>query len=466
MKKLLSYLPPFLLAIGAIVRIAGTGASAIWFDEAVSLQRTSIPFMTLYSDGSEYSGCLLLDLLLRPLAAIGHSLWLLRLPSLLAGLGCLWMVWKLMQSFKLTIVQQIAVSALVAFLPGPIWMSQDARIYSILSLLFLGAIWCAMEGKHLGLVALCGLLPYAHNIGPVYAATVFVIALAIYPWKIRTLLRLAAWTSVAWIPALAHLLQVAQTPFWTGPLTLGSGLWSWLTALWAGTLGNGLGLILALALLAVTIPLGFPKIKSPFRKISGIAWTLPIAALLLASVVWQNIFTYRVLMPLAYPFALWLGWELGLSVPTERFRRPALAAFWGLMLVVGLVGWHPSARGADLDRSAAAIRSAWRSGDVLYYATDTVRLPFEYYIGDLDGYLGDIVTDPFLVLPGSEHTAAPFSTLIGPIGYQRVWLVIPDEPLFNPTARVQLNLLIGDRQPVLHLHYLQAAPINVYLIGE
>src|SRR5664280_1053774 len=116
MTILKSRLPILFLLAGSVMRIATLGSAAIWYDEAVTLYRTPIPFMTLFTNRSENSGDLLLELILRPLMAIGpHSLWLLRLPALVAGLISLWLVWLLMQKLSFSLWQQIITAALVAF---------------------------------------------------------------------------------------------------------------------------------------------------------------------------------------------------------------------------------------------------------------------------------------------------------------------------------------------------------------
>jgi hypothetical protein len=73
MKRYLPKLPAILLILGAILRIAGTGAAAIWFDETDLLHTSSLPLMQLFSEPTDNSGDLLLELILRPLLALSHS---------------------------------------------------------------------------------------------------------------------------------------------------------------------------------------------------------------------------------------------------------------------------------------------------------------------------------------------------------------------------------------------------------
>jgi hypothetical protein len=60
MTILKSRLPVFFLLLGAALRIGTLGYAAIWYDEAVTLYRTTIPFMQLFTNRSENSGDLLL----------------------------------------------------------------------------------------------------------------------------------------------------------------------------------------------------------------------------------------------------------------------------------------------------------------------------------------------------------------------------------------------------------------------
>jgi hypothetical protein len=242
MRKHLDKLPAFILAIGAILRIAGTGASAIWFDESVMVYRSHLPFLRLWAEHSDSSGDLLLEIILRPLLALSQSVWILRLPSMLAALASLWLVWKLMRRLNFTLRQQVVTASFAAFLPGLIWVAQDARSYSVLGLLFLGALWFAIQGNWLGLLAACGLTVYAHNVGPIFAIAALMIAWYLHPAQRRNILAVALVAAYAWIPAAIHMsgMWVVQQP-WQPTLSFSwvvnnslQSLWpmSWSGALW------------------------------------------------------------------------------------------------------------------------------------------------------------------------------------------------------------------------------------------
>lgn len=448
-------IPALLLVVGAVLRVAWTGASAIWYDEANMIYRSSIPFLTLFRETSENSGDLLLELILRPLLAISHSIWVLRLPSIIAGLISLWLVWILMQRLAFTFKQQIVAAAIVAFLPGLIWIAQDARTYGILACLFLAAILFAIQGRWLGLFATCGLMFYTHKVGPAFALAALVIADYLHPKETRWILLVGTGTALAWIPAIVNMLNhwIIQQP-WQPHLTLAWGVYSTIRAIWPMNYTEWFYLLAAFLLIRTLFFL-FSKGRNDGRIIPLLAWSIPIFGLIAFSLITRNnIFMYRTIMPALLPFAMWLGWEMG------RQKIPALS--WVLVLVLGMTMWNPADRGGRLDIVAEEIRSQWRTGDRLVYTTVTVGIPFNYYLGDLPHAWDDTVHSGFLLIPTYSRT-----NLDPPTGAPiRSWVVIPEDGLITPGEKAILMDLVHHQKPVYTVAYMQAATIYVYLIEE
>lgn len=454
--KFLPIIPPMILSIGVILRVAGTGASAIWYDESNMIYRAGIPFLSLWTEKSENSGDLLLEILLRPIMAINHSIWLLRLPSIVAGLISLWLVWKLMQRLDFSLRQQITTCLIVAFLPGLIWLSQDARTYGLLACIFLAALWFALESGWLGLLAVCGLSIYVHNIGPVMAVTALIIAAWLYPWKIRRILLVALFSAIAWIPAIVHILQswIVQQP-WQPQLTFSWLLYSTIRAIWPMNYKEWFFLVAGLILLRTAIFL-FSRNRSHGRIVPLLAWTLPVGGLIIFSLITcNNVVLYRTIMPTLIPFSLWLGWEMGRQKLVHSLA-------WSVMLIGGLMLWHPSDRGGHLDLVADQIRSQWRLGDTLVYTTGTVGQPFDYYLADLPHTWDDTVQHPFLYL-----TPIPRISVDPPTGFPlRSWVVIPRDGLVTPKEQAVLDDRVKHLHPVFTVAYMQAATIDVFLVEE
>jgi hypothetical protein len=459
MNRYLPKLPALLLILGAVLRLAGTGAAAIWFDESNMVYRAGIPILKLWADPSDNSVDLLLEIILRPLMAISHSVWLLRLPSMVAGLISLWLIWKLMQRLNFNPRQQIITVAIAAFLPGLLWIAQDARAYGLLSCLFLAAIWFALESQWLGLLAICGLTVYAHTTGPIYAVAALFIAAYLYPWKIRRILLVGLGVALAWIPAVVHIfshwiIRQPWQPHLVFPWLVHSTIW----AFWPEFYGGWFFLV-ALVILNLSGLFLLSVVKAHGRIIPLLAWLLPVTELIAFSLITQNnMVLYRTLMPMLFPFALWLGWELG----RKRIASIAMLCIWTGMLAAGLMLWHPADRGGHLDQVADQIRSQWRTGDTLVYTTGTVGMPFDYYLGDLPHTWDDTVQHPFLADPGNPHVS-----IVSPTGTSiRSWVIIPKDRLITPLEQSALDDLIHHQAPVFTIKYVQAAQINVYLVED
>ena len=448
-------IPLFILAAGAVLRVAWTGASAIWYDEANIIHRSTIPFLTLFQETSENSGDLLLELILRPLLAISHSVWILRLPSILAGLVSLWLVWVLMQKLSFSFKQQIITAVIVACLPGLLWIAQDARTYGLLACLFLVAIYFAIEGRWLGLLAVCGLMFYTHKVGPAFAFAAILIADYLHPKETKKILLVGTGTIVAWIPAIINMLNrwIVQQP-WQPHLTLSWFGFSTILAFWPMKYTEWFFFIAGLLLIRTLFFL-FHKGKENGRIIPIVAWVAPILVMTaVSSVTKNNIFIYRTVMPILFPFALWLGWEMG----RQKLPSPS----WLLMLVLGMTMWNPADRGGGLDRVADQIRSQWRTGDQLLYTTVTVGMPFDYYLGDLPHAWDDTVQAEFLNIPTYDRF-----TLDLPTGKPlRSWVVIPEDGLITPGEKAALLDLVKHQSPEYTIRYMQAATIDVYLVEE
>ena len=457
MALLKSRIPVLFLISGALIRITTLGSAAIWYDEAVTLYRTSLPIWQLFTNQSEASGDLLLELVLRPIIAFDtHSLILLRLPSLLAGLISLWLVWLLMQKLEFTLTQQIITAALVAFLPGLLWMGQDARAYGLLGVLFLGALWFAIDGAWMGLLACCGLMPYCHSTGAVYALGALEIAFYLRPHSWKEILLTGLMVGLACLPALVRIIQSNEALTYAWGTSSSFEIWaiSAYVALWTNTAVTQF--FFAATVLAFTLPLILTEQKDHGRIIPLLGWGLPLAGLMLFS-LHRNVIIYRTYMPMLFPFVLWLGFELG-AVARPVWLRTTLTGLWAVALIVGLLAWHPADRGGELDQVAAQIRADCQPGDQLVFATSTVALPFLFYLPGLPHTWLDIAKDPMMDVPGEPRTS-----LGCPGGCKRSWVIIPAEKdLITPAEWASLKPYMAGG-PVYSVHYMQSATINVYL---
>lgn len=473
--------PPIILIIGFLVRLSGLQASAIWYDEAITLYRLQLPFLSRYLDKTEASGDLLLEMILQSLVRLfGTSLWVLRLPSLVASAVCLYITWKLMIRLKFNLVQQIITSLMICFFPGLLWAAQDGRAYSILTMVVLLAVWYAIEARRIGLFSACGLCFYAHYVGPAYAVAVLGLALYLHSSSWKKIFLIGGLIILSWLPQIIIALTTINHFDWTEPIKARQLIEVWVDAIWVGTFKKTLIVACLQIIFFSTIIFSLFVPMDRIKKILGIFLGISILSLLVVSLIWSNVIIYRTLVPLLIFVALWLGWELGNIPASWRFKwkfthgrefnigqgltslmRTILAVAWVAFLIFGLINWDPARRGGHLDQIAGQIRNQWQEGDVIFYPTASVAMPFDYYLNDLPHFLMQDQISTALTPPGlSRFVIADYETLDA----DRIWLFIPKTTLMDPHVQNKLDKYIIDQQPAYTLTFFQFHPIDIYLI--
>ena len=124
-----------ILVTAAALRIYGIGAQSLWFDEAASVRivRQDFPVMMSSIKDDERIPPLHYWILHAWVRVFGHAEWSVRLPSVLAGVGAVWVLYLLTR--RLFGVGGALVAALsLAVAPYQIQYSQEARSYSLMVL--------------------------------------------------------------------------------------------------------------------------------------------------------------------------------------------------------------------------------------------------------------------------------------------------------------------------------------------
>lgn len=129
-----------LLSLGIFLRLYHMGYYDLWYDEAYSVMRATnivryISRIDSYMQAPLYY--VLLHLIIR---VFGNSEFVLRMPSALASILAIFILYRFIKSYYSTKLALIAV-LLCAFSPFQLWYAQEARVYSIafcMSLVLIG----------------------------------------------------------------------------------------------------------------------------------------------------------------------------------------------------------------------------------------------------------------------------------------------------------------------------------------
>lgn len=475
-----------ILGLGALLRLATLGHHSLWLDEGLSYWIANRPLDGLLDYLARRDTHPPLHyLVLQAMIALGGSEWLLRLPSALAGIGAIALLYALGKE-----VFDARTGLLAAFIlavsPLHLWHAQEARMYALVATLALAATLCAARalrtGRLLdwaGLIA-CQALALWTNTAAIWftfalnaAALLLLVTLRrrgrLWPWLASQALAVGLW--LPWLPVFLKQIQVSGSAnTWIAPATFGqvaltiAGFvsqggprwvaWLALALLLALLAAGGRALladaragrersVLLLCLLIVPVGLAF-LISQPYVSIPGLALLFRPG---------NSIFLTRNLIVATFPLYLLLArgliltWEAGeqRSSGAAEQRRPFVApllprALAPLLLVALLalnaISYQASLlAGSQEDWRAAAALVAGQAtaADAVILAPSYLQAPFAYYYarrggaGVVRGYPHDDVAvageTPGYATPAAAAGAA-----------RRVWLVTSPLHERNPAV--------------------------------
>jgi len=475
------------LLIIAGIWLRGRGLdSPLWYDEAFSVNMARLPLPDLiqatwldFTPGLYY-------LIIKPFAWLENAPWLARIPSLLFSIMALAVVWEMLDDWQVSDNQRLWISALT-LLPGFYWLAQDARVYALLGLLYLTAFWLLMGGQYIWAAVIMGLMIWGHPTGVIFTISIVIVNLirdwlllgmlnsrAIFKSTAKKTLAAGLAALVAGIPVLLPILTspVAAT-YINMPLTTGQILNSIMTALFVGTITE----IQAAALLIVVFYLiialmMFGLALSDWGKIlragdrdakipddivvtNGLLVIVPATLLLAVSLISRPIFFYRPLMPLLYPFIIWIG-----SATAMREYRPhklVAPAVLAAVLIYSLAQWSPGIKGSDLTDYTSLINQD-PAGSVLY-ATGTAALPFDLYL-DNPSWIAEAENHNSL---GSRALMESFGCDYQTPGSWAAWIIWPRDPLIDPDLSQRLEELTAENyQLVGVVEYWQIEDVEIW----
>jgi mannosyltransferase len=403
---------PAVLFFSALVRLINLGRQSLWYDETYTAYVSGLPFdrmmQFLLADGVHPP--LYYWLMAGWIRLFGDLPVSLRLPSAIGGTLAVLMVYLLVR--RMTGEPEALLAAiLLGISPFLLWYSQDARMYSLLGLAAITAVyffWNFLEKpailSALGLVLSHAVLYGLHYFG-VFLLFSEVLFLILF-W--RKYLRLSILFLVCQSAAMAPLVVWGSLllkrengsfgigwipkPVWTDPIqtilnffTADAGHWG-LPAVFVGVV----------LVLLTGLALRNRRRKEPVAL--GIFWL--VIPILVAWFLSERIPIYidRYLIG-SLPGLVLLVSIGAFSIPgRKQFLLPALLILGMLPGLAGVVTPAEGFRKEDWRDAAQSIRSRFQSGDVILLRVFQVAIPLNYY-GLLDLRWDPIETNRVVEFP-------------------------------------------------------------------
>lgn len=347
-------------------RWAGYASSPLWYDEAYNVVITRLPLMQAVRfvaawDWSPPGWQLLVWAWVR---LAGENPAVVRLPSLLAGCGVMLVAWRLMDALDVHGWRRLVAVLLIYGMPGLLWAAQDARMYSLMALLYLAAWLWMLQGRYLAMGLALGCLCWLHYTGAIYAVVLGCVALAHDRRSLRGLVAGA----VAAAPVVLVLTSAQTVPGGRSYRHTGM-LVELVKSAWIAP-HEQYGIIVASVLTLAGIGAGILAVllaiyasrRSPMIQAAAIT----LAPVVIMGIIgaWANLATYRTLLPVVAPAVLWMC----ASIP----RAPGRVLAGIMLALVITLPWRP------LDHGGITLSEAMQMiqpGDRVAYSSILTALP-------------------------------------------------------------------------------------------
>jgi uncharacterized membrane protein len=449
-----------LFAFAALLRFALIWQAEMWYDESFSYLLSTLPIDRMIQAIIGDVHPPLYYLLIWPLGQIPNlAPWMIRLPSAIFSLCSLWIFWRVLETLHIRERVQIIALSLMTILPMQLLYAQEARMYALLEMEFLLAIYAVLNRRWVVMALATVALLYTQNYGLFYAPVVWTAGMIRAPrdWKRLTVsMAVAGLTWLPWSSVMFQQMQLIGGNYWIFSKGIGAVLYTLYELFWAFSFSPFEMLVVpiilgTLAWLMVGIIYVFAEIRKDilFERAFNIEWfedvfhrhhiialLLAFGPLLLAVIVgliWNPILLFRPLIGTSPFLILICAWPLA-ALSTTRSRLAALI-FIAPMLIIGFGSFYLNnnfqKEGAGVHTSLEYVVDHWQEGDILYHAGDTSVVNWLPYSPQLTHVMRpDCEVRPYGAL--SDQTREAFGINIAPleqVTYRRAWVVWSWNPL-------------------------------------
>ncbi|HPH95608.1 MAG TPA: hypothetical protein PKW33_07620 [Anaerolineaceae bacterium] len=487
---------------GIIFRLQGLFQVPFWYNEVFSVAISHFDLFTMIQKLQVNISPPLWEILIWFMPRFGGTGDLsVRILPCMFSIITLFLVWKLTNMLHLSYRQKIFCLGMLALMPYQAWVARDVRVYSLYTMLYTLSIIWLLQKKWIGLTASIGLLMWAHNTAIIYAFSLGVLALGMYPreWKkIFLCFGLALASLLPWLPALTRQGE-AWVPFYgelNTTVILDSILqifFAWSIPIWPQMLA-----ITALTLNIILSPLlaaihwilhdmrrqmaeGPRFAKRVFNYIGLYLWPqhppanadeserftallviIPFSLFTIAGLIGKNAVIYRTFTALTVPVALWFALS-GVPAKTRWYHKLILFC-WAASLLFSLTFWKSDAQGGNLYDIIDYLKVHTQRGDVIYHATGTSAVLFKYYLPQKTHVVIDeprvFAEDVKLLYPDFPQAA------LEDVPHKRAWIIWSTEEhynVLNPHMIERMKLYTMGCLEIGMVNYLYILPTKIFL---
>jgi hypothetical protein len=328
----------------------------------------------------------------------------LRLPALLFGTVNVLLIYRLTLALGFNKKTARIAGILIAVLPAQLYYSNEARGYTLLTMLVLFSLIGLLQNRPLWFIFGTALLGWTHNIGYLYAVACIGTALLYHRnkhWLVASIA--SSLINALWLPFMIQQSNDIADGFWLHPLTLPGAF------LPVADMTIGLRLDEQIVILAVVPVLVFTlislwRIQRWYKTRNGMLWmvfTLGVpAALALVAAVWKPVYLTRALLPSATLLVISWAWLIANRPRTSKLPIYALFASMSAALIALFFTNGKQLVANYLDICASA--------DSAYYTSIPARIIGQYYLPDLPQGIWPLANDLNQQLSPAAKTAFQF----------------------------------------------------------
>jgi 4-amino-4-deoxy-L-arabinose transferase-like glycosyltransferase len=429
----------WLLLISTALRLPGLGAENLWYDEAFTQWVSRLDYgsmMNAIAGDVHPPGFYLIEFLF--VRVFGYSEFALRLPSAVFGILGVLVLWRVAKALGFDPRTAFTAGIIHSVLPAALYYSQEARMYSLLTLLVLVAVWSLVRRNWIVFALTAIGIVYTQNLGLFYVFALGIVALVINRKQIWFPMMALGAVMIAWSPWSLIMFQQSSDVsdgFWLQDLTPAGVVFPLAATTMFERIPEAFQLHVYGAAFGATMIALIACRKWLFRReglylIAAIFGAPAVAAAV--SLLWgRSIYLPRALLPSGVMVSLLWGYMLNhMSAPNRRIARWIVAP----MLAIGLVSFYlPENDRPDLREFLQVVNQSFQPGDVVYHTALHTAVLYNYYLGDLPYRIRPHASDLNQSLTEQTKAAMQFSNAtfedVARAGYHRVWLVVYTNPM-------------------------------------